>query len=98
MGHIGDVKDAKAGDDPTIYGWRAAAESARFSKHLAAQVLGSAPRYSYVYGGSGGARRSPLCLAYAPDVWDAALPFMGDAMDGEYGDWDLLRMGAGHFA
>src|SRR5690606_32400789 len=27
MGHIGDVKDPKAGDDPTIYGWRAAAES-----------------------------------------------------------------------
>jgi hypothetical protein len=98
MGHIGDVKDPKAGDDPTIYGWRAAAESARFSKHLAAQVLGRAPRYSYVYGGSGGARRSPLCLAYAPDVWDAALPFMGDAMDGEYGDRDRLRMGAGHFA
>ncbi|HSS38391.1 MAG TPA: hypothetical protein VLT58_06455, partial [Polyangia bacterium] len=98
MGHVGDVKDPKAGDDPTVYGWRAAAESARFSKHLAAQVLGRAPRYSYVYGGSGGARRSPLCLAYAPDVWDAALPFMGDAMDGEYGDWNLLRMGAGHFA
>jgi hypothetical protein len=98
MGHVGDVKDPKAGDDPTVYGWRAAAESARFSKHLAAQVLGSAPRYSYVYGGSGGARRSPLCLAYAPDVWDAALPFMGDAMDGEYGDWRPYRQGAGNFA
>jgi hypothetical protein len=98
MGHIGDVKDPKAGDDPTVYGWRAAAESARFSKHLAAQVFGSAPRYSYVYGGSGGARRSPLCLAYAPDVWDAALPFMGDAADGEHGDWNRLREGAGHFA
>ncbi|MCU1345688.1 MAG: hypothetical protein JWL70_1954, partial [Acidimicrobiia bacterium] len=38
MGHIGDVKDPKAGDDPTIYGWRAAAESGRFSKHVAQQV------------------------------------------------------------
>ena len=28
MGHIGDVEDPKAGPDPTIYGWRAAAESA----------------------------------------------------------------------
>jgi len=98
MGHIGDVKDPKAGDDPTIYGWRAAAESARFSKFVAEQVLGSRPHHSYVYGGSGGARRSPLCLAYAPDVWDAALPFMGDDMDGDYGDYSRVRNGAGNFA
>jgi hypothetical protein len=98
MGHIGDVMDPKAGPDPTIYGWRAAAETARFSKFVAAQVLGTAPRYAYVYGGSGGARRSPLCLAYAPDVWDAALPFMGDARDGEYGDFRLLRGASQNFA
>jgi len=98
MGHIGDVKDPKAGDDPTIYGWRAAAESARFSKYLAAQIFGAAPRYSYVFGGSGGARRSPLCLAYAPDVWDAALPFMGDKFDGDHGDWSRPRNGAPNFA
>ena len=77
MGHIGDDIDPKGGDDPTIYGWRAAAESGRFSKHVAAQVYGSAPHHSYVWGGSGGGRRSPLCLENAPDVWDGALPFMG---------------------
>jgi hypothetical protein len=98
MGHIGDVEDPKAGDDPTIYGWRAAAESARLSKYIAAQVLGAAPQYSYVFGGSGGARRSPLCLAYAPDVWDAAMPFMGDDVDGDYGDWSRPRHGTPHFA
>jgi hypothetical protein len=98
MGHIGDVFDAKAGEDPTIYGWRAAAESARFSKFLAAQIFGKSPSYSYVYGGSGGARRSPLCLAYAPDVWDGALPFMGDANDGDYGDFARIRHSAGNFA
>jgi hypothetical protein len=98
MGHIGDIKDRRAGDDPTIYGWRAAAESARFSKYVAAQLLGAAPQYSYVFGGSGGARRSPLCLAYAPDVWDAAMPFMGDAIDGEYGDWSRPRAGTPGFA
>src|ERR1700728_2743534 len=97
MGHVGDVFDAKAGLDPTIYGWRAAAESARFSKFVAEQVLGAAPRYSYVWGGSGGARRSPLCLAYGPDVWDGALPFMGDALDGEHGDFRRLRTAAQHF-
>jgi hypothetical protein len=91
MGHIGDVKDPKAQDDPTIYGWRAAAESARFSKYIAAQAVGAQPDYSYVFGGSGGARRSPLCLAYAPDVWDAAMPFMGDNVDGDYGDWSRVR-------
>jgi hypothetical protein len=98
MGHIGDVMDPKAGPDPTIYGWRAAAETARFSKFVAAQVLGAVPHHSYVFGGSGGARRSPLCLAYAPDVWDGALPFMGDAMDGEFGDFARLRGGGANFA
>src|SRR3954451_20199490 len=70
MGHIGDVMDPKAGDDPTIYGWREGAQSGRFSKYAAAQIYGQPPHHSYVWGGSGGARRSPLCLAYAPDVWD----------------------------
>jgi hypothetical protein len=97
MGHIGDVMDPRAGTDPTIYGWRAAAESARFSKFAAEQVLGAQPHHSYVWGGSGGARRSPLCLAYGPDVWDGALPFMGDALDGEYGDFNRLRTFAQHF-
>ena len=53
MGHIGDDIDPKAGDDPTLYGWRAAAETGRFSKHVAAQVYGSAPHHCYVWGGSG---------------------------------------------
>jgi hypothetical protein len=98
MGHIGDVKDPKAQDDPTVYGWRAAAESARFSKYVAAQVLGAEPDYAYVFGGSGGARRSPLCLAYAPDVWDAAMPYMGDNVDGDHGDWSRARDATATFA
>ncbi|MGD9797906.1 MAG: tannase/feruloyl esterase family alpha/beta hydrolase, partial [Acidimicrobiia bacterium] len=77
MGHIGDDIDPKVGDDPTIYGWRAAAESARFSKHVAAQVYGAPPEHAYVWGGSGGGRRSPLCIENAPDVYDGCLPFMG---------------------
>jgi hypothetical protein len=97
QGHIGDELDPKGGDDPTLYGWRGSAEAARFSKFVAEQIYGTAPHHSYVFGGSGGARRSPLCLAYAPDVWDAALPFMGDAMDGEHGDFNRLRTCAQHF-
>ena len=98
QGHVGDVLDPKAGEDPTVYGWRASAEAARFSKYVAAQIYGAPPHHSYVFGGSGGARRSPLCLAYAPDVWDAAMPFMGDAMDGDHGDFSRTRQGAGNFA
>jgi hypothetical protein len=97
QGHIGDELDPKGGEDPTLYGFRASAETARFSKFVAEQVYGAAPHHSYVFGGSGGARRSPLCLAYAPDVWDAALPFMGDAVDGEYGDFRRTRTVAQHF-
>ncbi|MCW2526229.1 MAG: hypothetical protein JWM76_1089 [Pseudonocardiales bacterium] len=77
MGHIGDDIDPKGGEDPTIYGWRAAVEGARFSKFVAAQVYGEQPHHSYVWGGSGGGRRSPLVLENAPDVFDGALPFMG---------------------
>jgi hypothetical protein len=77
MGHIGDDIDPKGGEDPTIYGWRAAAEGARLSKHLARQIYGSEPHHSYVWGGSGGGRRSPLVLENAPEVFDGALPFMG---------------------
>ena len=36
-------------------------------------------------------------MAYAPDVWDAALPFMGDAVDGEHGDFRSPRTVAQHF-
>lgn len=97
MGHIGDVMDPKAGADPTIYGFRAAAESARLSKFVAEQVYGERPRFAYVFGGSGGARRSPQCLQYAPGVWDGALPYMGDAMVSEHGDFSLLRGGGSNF-
>src|SRR3546814_6668316 len=51
-GHIGDDIDARAGDDPTLYGYRAGVEAARFSKHVAKQVYGREPDYSYVWGGS----------------------------------------------
>src|SRR3546814_13002112 len=63
-GHIGDDIDPKGGNDPTLYGYRAAVESARLSRHLAAQIYGEPPANGYVYGGSGGGRRSPGCRGY----------------------------------
>src|SRR5690606_41379243 len=74
QGHIGDNVDPRAGEDPGLYGWRASAESARFSKFVAAQVYGKAPHHAYIYGGSGGGRRSPMCLENAPDVYDGCMP------------------------
>ncbi|CAN5143089.1 hypothetical protein BH10PSE2_BH10PSE2_05790 [soil metagenome] len=76
-GHIGDDIDPRAGIDPGLYGYRASVESARFSKYICKQVFGREPDYSYVWGGSGGGRRSPLCLEYCGGVYDGALPFMG---------------------
>jgi hypothetical protein len=91
QGHIGDDTDPRGGDDPTLYGHRASAEAARFSKFVAAQVYGSPPRHSYVFGGSGGGRRSPLCLENAPDVWDGALPFMGGGDVAEHGNGNRIK-------
>ena len=91
QGHIGDDIDPKGGDDPTLYGHRASAEVARFSKHIAAQVYGQAPHHSYVWGGSGGGRRSPLCLENAPDAWDGALPFVGGGPIVEHGSTEKIK-------
>jgi hypothetical protein len=90
-GHIGDDVDPRAGDDPTLYGHRASVETARLSKHVAAQVYGKAPEYSYVWGGSGGGRRSPLCLEYGADVYAGALPFMGGGNVEEHGTKSRVR-------
>jgi hypothetical protein len=90
-GHIGDDVDPAGGDDPTIYGHRASVESARFSKHIAAQVYGEAPHHAYVFGGSGGGRRSPLCLEYCNGVYDGALPFMGGGNVEPHGTGSRVR-------
>ncbi len=91
QGHIGDQYDPRAGADPTLYGHRASAEVARFSKHLAAQVYGSSPHHSYIYGGSGGGRRSPLCIENAPGVWDGCLPSASGGEIGPPGNTQRIR-------
>jgi hypothetical protein len=93
QGHIGDDVDDKAGPDPTLYGHRASAEAARFSKYVAAQVYGAAPHHSYVWGGSGGGRRSPLCLENSPGVWDGAMPMTSGGEIAEPGNTSCVRTG-----
>ncbi|MCU1692064.1 MAG: hypothetical protein JWM64_1155 [Frankiales bacterium] len=91
QGHIGDDVDPRAGDDNTLYGFRATNESARFSKFVAEQVYGEAPHHSYVWGGSGGGRRSPGCLENGPDVWSGAMPFMGGGNVVQKGDYRRVK-------
>lgn len=79
QGHIGTEQCPKAKEDVSIYGYRASAEVARFARHLARQIYGTAPKYGYVFGGSGGGHRTHLCLEGAPDVWAGALPYMSDS-------------------
>lgn len=90
-GHIGDDIDPKAGDDPTLYGYRASVESARFSRFVAEQIYGKQPDYGYVWGGSGGGRRSPLCLEYGNGVYDGALPYMGGGNIDKHGTTARVR-------
>jgi hypothetical protein len=98
MGHLGDVFDPKADQDHTIYGFRAAGESGRFSKFVATQIYGRPPHHSYVWGGSGGGRRSPACLEYCPDVWDGALPFMGGNETEKHGEFRKIKGGGSNFS
>jgi hypothetical protein len=91
QGHIGDEVDPKAGEDATLYGYRASAEVARLSRVVAEQVYGQKPHHSYIWGGSGGGRRSPLCLENAPDAWDGALPFVGGGPIVEHGSTERIK-------
>jgi hypothetical protein len=77
QGHNGKELCPKGGNDATIYGWRASAESARFARFLATQIYSEAPHHGYIYGGSGGALRSAQCIENVHDVWAGAMPVRG---------------------
>ncbi|WP_261557639.1 tannase/feruloyl esterase family alpha/beta hydrolase [Frankia tisae] len=87
-GHIGVELDLRAGPDPSLYGYRAHTESARFSKHLATQIYGTPPRASYAYGGGGGGMRAQLCLENS-DVFDGAMPYVGIAATMDEATYEL---------
>jgi hypothetical protein len=77
QGHIGSELCPKAGEDASVYGFRASAESARLARHLASEFYGHVPHHGYVYGASGGFKRGVNCLENVDDVWDGALIFNG---------------------
>ena len=62
--------------EPTVAAYRASVISARYSRHLAAEMYGHPPEHGYVFGGSGGSPRTILCLEKAPDVYDGAIPYI----------------------
>ncbi|HEU0167304.1 MAG TPA: tannase/feruloyl esterase family alpha/beta hydrolase, partial [Chloroflexota bacterium] len=59
-----------------VVSFRASAETARFSKTIAADYYGSAPHHGYAGGPSGGGSRSLACIEHAPDVYDGAVPYV----------------------
>jgi hypothetical protein len=75
QGHIGAERCPKAGDDATVYGYRASAECARLARHLAGSVYGEKPKHGYLFGGSGGGHRTLLAMEYVEDVgvWDGGV-------------------------
>ncbi|MFA4835766.1 MAG: tannase/feruloyl esterase family alpha/beta hydrolase [Dehalococcoidia bacterium] len=75
QGHLGSDMSGLKGD-MTILAYRASAETARYSKLVAAKMYGAEPHNSYVYGGSGGGVRSLDCIENVADVWDGAVPFV----------------------
>ncbi len=61
---------------PSVLHWRANAETARYSKKVAAEMYGAPPHHSYGFGGSGGGLRSQHAIERAGDVYDGTVPFM----------------------
>lgn len=67
QGHIGADMSGIRGE-PSVLQWRANAEAARFSRTVAAQVYGGAPRFGYCQ-----AERALHALENAPDVFHGAV-------------------------
>jgi len=75
QGHKGAEICAKAGQDATVYAYRASAESARLARHLAGAIYGEMPEHGYLFGGSGGGHRTLCGMEHCQDdnVWDAGV-------------------------
>ncbi|MFJ7773038.1 hypothetical protein ACIQ1J_32815 [Streptomyces sp. NPDC097107] len=63
-------------DDLTILSHRASAQTARYAKSAAAELLGARPHHSYLIGASGGGARSVAGIEQVPGLWDGAVPIV----------------------
>lgn len=66
---------SRGSGDPKVTSYGANADAARWAREFAKTVYGSTPRYGYVFGPSGGAWRTVLCVENT-DVWDGSVPFI----------------------
>jgi PKD domain len=62
--------------DPSIGGYRANAEAAKFSRVKAAELYGKRRIYGYLYGGSGGAFQTVSSAENTVGVWDGFVPYV----------------------
>src|ERR1700728_3312996 len=53
-------------------------------------MYGEAPPYGYVWGGSGGGRRSLFCVENAPDVWQGTVPYILGSHDAAWTFWSII--------
>ncbi|MFG3261728.1 hypothetical protein [Streptomyces bobili] len=63
-------------EDLTILSHRASAQTARYAKTAAAELLGARPQHAYLIGGSGGGARSVSGMEQVPGLWDGAVPIV----------------------
>jgi hypothetical protein len=66
--------DSEPGD--ATYQSRACKAVALQARQIAAQIYGEEPHHGYLWGGSGGGRRTLNCMEKTKGVWDGAVPFM----------------------
>jgi hypothetical protein len=67
----------------------ASADSAEFSREVAAEMYGDAPHHGYIWGISGGGARSGHCLENRPDVWQGGVPHAGMGQHTQWSPWGL---------
>jgi hypothetical protein len=82
QGHLGDEGNMGLIGDVERFG--ASAESALFSKVVAAEMYGSSPHHGYVWGASGGGFRTLGCIENAPEVYDGASPQLTSSYGGAH--------------
>jgi hypothetical protein len=70
-----------------LYG--ASADTAVFSRQVAAEMYGAEPHHGYVWGVSGGGARSGQCLENRPDVWQGGAPHAGIGQATQWSPWAL---------
>jgi hypothetical protein len=69
--------------------FEASADTAVYSRQLAAEMYGNEPHHGYIWGVSGGGARSGFCLENRPDVWQGGVPHAGIGQDTQWSPWAL---------